>query len=378
MSTIDACDDCARRSWLVARLSGHLEVRRAEREVIREVLALPDARLIAALGGLEGALIAAEHAQRDPAELRAAWAAAGTHAICRHRPGYPASLLMLPDAPAVLHLRGDPQRLADLLAGAGVAIVGARKASVEARDCARLIGRGLSAAGVTVVSGMALGIDSAAHEGALEAAANTIAVLACGPDVPYPRSRRDLHECLGERAAVISELPPGATPYRWGFPARNRIIAALSQMVVVVEAAERSGSLITADIGITLGRDIAAVPGSPVSWRCAGTNQLLREGATFVRDAVDVLDSLADPEPADLASARAAGPSARRTAPPVPAGLPARLQSLLRAIDGGAESVNAHARTPEEARAVLGDLTELELLGLVGRGPGGRYRRIRD
>jgi DNA processing protein len=377
VSTIDVCDDCARRSWLVARLSGHLEHRRAEREVIREVLALPDARFIAALGGLEGALIAGEHAERDPTELRATWSAAGTHAVCRHRQGYPESLLMLPDAPAVLHLRGDTQRLADLLAGPSVAIVGARKASVEALECARLIGRGLSAAGVTVVSGMALGIDSAAHEGALEAAANTIAVLACGPDVAYPRSRRGLHGRLGERAAVISELPPGTTPYRWGFPARNRIIAALAQMVVVVEAAERSGSLITADIGITLGRDIAAVPGSPVSWRCSGTNQLLREGATFVRDAVDVLDSLADPEPCDLAEARAAGPSARRIAPPVPEGLPVRLQNLLRAIDGGAESVNAHARTPEEARAVLGDLTELELLGLVGRGPGGRYTRIR-
>jgi DNA processing protein len=377
MTIVDVCDDCARRSWLVARLAGHLELRRAEREVIREVLALPDPRFIAALGGREAGSIAAEHAGRDPDELRATWAAAGTHAVCRHRPGYPASLLLLPDAPAVLHVHGAPERLASLLAAPGVAIVGARKASPDARDCARLIGRGLAAAGVTVVSGMALGIDSAAHEGALEAAANTVAVLACGPDVPYPRSRRGLHERLGARAAVISELPPGATPYRWGFPARNRIIAALARMVVVVEAAERSGSLITADIGITLGRDIAAVPGSPLSWRCAGTNQLLREGATFVRDAVDVLDSLADPEPADLAAARAAGPSPRRTDPPVPAGLPDRLQDLLRAIDGGAGSVDAHARTPEEARAVLGDLTELELLGLVGRGPGGRYTRIR-
>ncbi len=174
---------------------------------------------------------------------------------------------------------------------------------------------------------MALGIDSAAHEGALDAAANTIAVLACGPDVPYPRSRRGLHDRLGARAAVVSELPPGATPYRWAFPARNRLIAALAQMVVVVEAAERSGSLITADIGISLGRDVAAVPGSAVSWRCSGTNQLLREGATFVRDAVDVLDSLADGTITDLrnrtrcgaehasrhaaAACRAAGPPAR-------------------------------------------------------------------
>ena len=133
MSTIDVCDDCARRSWLVARLSGHLELRRAEREVIREVLALPDARLIAALGGLEAPLIAAEHAERDPAELRATWSAAGTHAICRHRPGYPgepaACSPMLPPSCTCAETRsGSPT----CCAAPAVAIVGARKASVEA------------------------------------------------------------------------------------------------------------------------------------------------------------------------------------------------------------------------------------------------------
>ena len=203
------------------------------------------------------------------------------------------------------------------------------------------------------------------------AGANTIAVLACGPDVPYPRSRRDLHGRMVQRAAVVSELPPGTPPYRWAFPARNRIIAALARMTVIVEAAERSGSLITTDIAIDLGRDVAAVPGSPLNWRCAGSNALLRDGAIVVRDAVDLIDSLAGTAPDGLFTANAAP---RGTAP-VPEGLPERLRDLLRAIDGGADSVDHHAANSQAARAVLADLTELELLGLIARRPGGRYAR---
>ena len=150
---------------------------------------------------------------------------------------------------------------------------------------------------------MALGIDSAAHEGALEAAANTIAVLAVRPGRPVPaQPSRRCTSASAQRAAVISELPPGATPYRWGFPARNRIIAALAQTVVVVEAAERSGSLITADIGITLGRDIARgarIPGELALRRDEPAAARGRDASCATR--VDVLDSLAEPAPADLA-----------------------------------------------------------------------------
>ncbi len=186
---MDVCDACARRSWLVGRLAGHLEKRRGEREVIREVLALPDDQLIVALGGLLAGGIAAEYAAVGADDLRARWTAGGSHAICRHSPRYPARLHDLSDGPAVLHVRGELARVEALLAAPAVAIVGARKASEDGRELARSLGRGLSAAGVTVVSGMALGIDAAAHEGAIDAGANSIAVLACGPEIAYPRSR---------------------------------------------------------------------------------------------------------------------------------------------------------------------------------------------
>ena len=367
---MDVCDGCARRSWLVARLAGHLEKRRGERDTVREVLGLSDARLIEALGGLLAGEIAAEHAAMDPAELRACWTAAGSHAMCRHAAGYPLRLLELPDAPAVLHLRGEPERIAALLAAPLVAIVGARKASDEGRETARSLGRGLSAAGVTVVSGMALGIDAAAHDGAVDAGANSLAVLACGPEIAYPRSRRALHGRLVGTGGVLSELPPGTPPFKWAFPARNRIIAALAELVILVEAAERSGSLITADIAIGLGRDVGAVPGSPLSWRCSGTNQLLRDGATVIRDAVDALDGITG---LAVGVASLAGPTGPR---PAPTGLEPRLLRLLEAVEHGSEAVDDLAADAAEVRTVLGDLTELELLGLVRRGPGGRYTRV--
>jgi DNA processing protein len=369
MSARPVCPDCARRSWLVARLAGHLERHRAERRAIREVLALSDERLIAALGGALRGEITREWRAVPATALARRWTSAEDRdAVCRHDAAYPTALHDLPDPPAVLHLHGDrPAAALARLLGAGaraVAIVGARRASADGREVARLLGRGLSAAGVTVVSGMALGIDAAAHEGALEAGGATVAVLACGPERPYPPSRRRLHERLADGALVVSELPPGTPPYRWAFPARNRIIAALSAMTVVVEAAERSGSLITAEIAADLGRDVGAAPGSPQSWHSAGANALLRDGARVVRGPRDVLD--------DVLGTDAVHPAG---APDALAGLEPRLRDLLAAIDRGADTVGHHAADPAGARLVLADLTELELLGLVERRPGGRYAR---
>jgi len=371
---IDACDDCVRRSRLVARLAGHLEQRRADRVRIREVLALPDAALIAALGGRHAPVLERELAEIPPESVRRGWERPGLWSVCRHSERYPPALEHLTDTPAVIHGAGSRERLAELLDVPAVAVVGSRRASQPGLETARGIGRGLSAAHVTVVSGMALGIDAAAHRGALEAASNTIAVLACGADVAYPRSKREMHLRLRREAAVISELPPGTTPYRWAFPARNRIIAALAGTTVVVEAAEHSGSLITADLAITLGRDVAAVPGSPLDWRAAGTNQLLRDGASLVRDAVDLLDDLAGAAPLDLATARARAQTAQpREAEPSP-GLPEPLHELLRTIARGEDTVDLlTAGDPQRVRGVLADLTELELLGLVERRAGGRY-----
>jgi len=370
-----ACDTCARRAWLLGHLAGRLEIRRGDRGAIREVLALGDEQLIDALGGRDRARLIAEWETVDPTRLHAAWSALGCTAICAHDPRYPAGLGDLTDPPAVLFALGDAS-LVDALLSPGaagdpchqVAVVGARRASPDGQATARALARGLSAAGVTVVSGMALGIDSAAHEGALESGARTVAVLACGPEYAYPPRRRPLHRRLVEQALVVSELPPGTTPYRWAFPARNRIIAALAEMTVIVEAAERSGSLITAEIAMDLGRDVGAAPGAPAAWHSAGANALLRDGARVVRHALDVIDDVVGVLPCEARLTR-------RVLPP-PADLAPELRDLLEAIDGGADTVARNAAAPAQAGVVLGRLTELELLGLVERRPGGRYVRV--
>ena len=211
---------------------------------------------------------------------------------------------------------------------------------------------------------MALGVDSAAHAGALDAGGLTMAVLGGGADVPYPPSKRHLHAEIRARGLVVSELPPGFRARRWCFPARNRIIAGLGDVTVVVEAAERSGSLITADLATRLGREVAAVPGAVTSPGAAGTNSLLRDGATLVRNARDVLDALFG-----VGNAPPKRPHTTTLEPP--------LKALLDAVAHGRDTVAALAgRSPEQADAALVGLTELELRGLVRREPGGRYAVI--
>ena len=173
-----------------------------------------------------------------------------------------------------------------------MAIVGTRDPSPYGTEVARSLGRGLGAAGVPVVSGLALGIDATAHRGCLDGGGAAFAVLACGPDVAYPRRHRRLHERIRENGLVLSELPPGTPPFRWSFPARNRIMAALSRLTVVVEAADPSGSLITADFARDLGRSVAAVPGRVTSKVARGTNGLLKDGAVPITSTEDVLDEL--------------------------------------------------------------------------------------
>jgi DNA processing protein len=219
---------------------------------------------------------------------------------------------------------------------------------------------------------MALGIDSAAHAGALEAGGRTVAVLAGGADVPYPRSKARLYEAIVRGGgAVVSEMPPGFQAFKWNFPARNRIIAAAAPATIVVEAAERSGSLITADLALQLGRDVGAVPGPVVSWRSRGTNALLRDGATLIRDARDALDLVLGIEGADAAVGWAAG----ETVPP-PSGTAPALLALLAAIEDGRDTIATLATDAAGAAAVRAGLMELELLGLIQRAPGGRVRRL--
>ena len=215
--------------------------------------------------------------------------------IARRKPCYPPLLSELHDPPATLFVRGE----ADVLLTPGVAVVGARSCSAYGAQVARSLARELASVGVVVVSGLARGVDGEAHRGALEGGGQTVAVLGCGIDRDYPRSNAELARRIVASGAVVSEYPPGVEPAPWRFPARNRIIAALSLATVVVEARERSGALITADFALELGRDVFAVPGEITSGLSAGTNDLLRQGAAPLTAVRDVLEALGiEPEPA--------------------------------------------------------------------------------
>ena len=286
----------------------------------------------------------------------------GLKLVCRCRDDYPARLRDLADPPAVLHVLGD---VAALHHEDAIAVVGARRASSYGYEVARALGRGLSVARVPVVSGLALGVDSEAHAGALEGPGTTIAVLAASAHVPYPARFRSLHAAVAARGAVISELPPGAQAQRWCFIARNRIIAALGAATIVVQATERSGSLTTADFAADLGRAVGAIPGLVTTRLSAGTHGLIQAGAPLIRDSADALELLAGVTGREYA--------AREEPPPV--ALTPPLRRLLEAIEHGSGSLGELAETPEAARVVLAGLGELERLGLVRRGFGGRWER---
>jgi DNA processing protein len=289
----DACDPCLRRSFLIGRLApriaGLLDRPRAR---LAGLLALSEADLLAAVAGPHAERLLEELDNLDLGDERERLADKGVSAFCRHSHVYPPLLLELGDPPAALFALGRVETLEALRHEPDVAIVGTRNPSPYGREVAYSLGRGLGAAGVPVVSGLALGIDATAHRGCLAGNGVPVAVLACGSDVVYPRRHRQLHERVQESGLVLSELPPGTQPFRWSFPARNRIMAGLARMTVVVEAAEPSGSLITTDFARDLGRSVAAVPGRVTSRVARGTNGLLRDGAVPITGAEDVLDEL--------------------------------------------------------------------------------------
>jgi len=273
-------------------------------------------------------------------------------------PAWPVRLSHLHDPPERLSYRGDPA----LLAPTAVAIVGARRASRTGVELARRLGRDLAAEGVVVVSGMARGIDAAAHRGALDAEGPTVAVLGSGLDVCYPEASRDLYERIPREGLLLSELEDDASPLAFHFPKRNRVIAALARVVIVVEGTARSGSRITADLALDLGREVAAVPRDPVASGAEAPNALLRVGATPVTSADDVLELLGR------------DPSTPRPETPGPR-VPERLGWLHAALDrhptGVDEIVRSSGRSLVE---VLPALVDLELRGVVERLELGRYR----
>jgi DNA processing protein len=269
-------------------------------------------------------------------------------------PLFPERLRAIFDPPPALYLRGDGEPA--LLARRAVAVVGARSCSPYGAQVARRLGRELAAAGLVVVSGLARGVDGEAHRGALEAGGTTVAVLGCGIDRDYPASHAQLSRRIEEQGLVVSEYEPGVEPAPWRFPARNRIIAGLCEAVVVVEARERSGALITADFGLDEGRDVFAVPGEITSSLSAGTNALLKLGATPLTSPNDVFEALGMEQPDATAAAVDVSPEATQ------------VLELVRESPAAADELAE--RGTLDAGAISVALTELELAGLVAAADG--------
>jgi DNA processing protein len=360
---VKSCDRCLRRGPLLALLAGRIARERGSGR-LPAVLSLGDEELVAALCGEDRHEPDALLERFDGERARAQASRAGLEVVCRHDDGFPPPLLEATDAPRLLYLRGDAALLERLAEVPAVALVGSRRASPYALEVARSLGRELAACGTVVVSGMAFGVDSAAHAGALEVGGPTIAVLAGGADVPSPKGRRSLYRRIVASGLVVSELPPRFTPFPWCFPARNRIMAGLSAMTVVVEGGDRSGSLITAAMAADLGREVGAVPGQVTSRLAAGPNALIADGACLVRSAADVLEALYGP-----------GDDRSRSPPHTFPTLDRRLGKLLRDVEGGRDTVDSLATAVRGPAEVLAALSELELAGLVRRAEGGRYVR---
>jgi len=265
---------------------------------------------------------------------------------------YPPLLAEISDPPTCIWTRGDRRALSHL----AVAIIGARAASREGLIVAGDIASDLARAGVAVVSGLAKGIDAAAHKAALDAGGLTIAVLGTGIDRVYPAENQALSERIAEKGLLITEFRPGSAPEDWHFPRRNRIISGLSKAVVVVEAREKSGSLITARLAADQGRDVMAVPGSSVGGLNRGANALLRDGAKLVECAVDILQELGISDSALRATSRQAG--------------------SLEVIEFTVDDIAAELQIP--AGEALARLLEWELTGEIQRIGSGRFVRSRS
>ncbi len=290
------------------------------------------------------------------------------HLITLDAPAYPSLLREIPDPPPLLFVHGDPQRLQT----PQLAMVGSRNPSVPGRQTAREFARFLARAGLTVTSGLAIGIDAAAHEGALEAAGPgaTIAVTGTGLDRVYPARHRELAHRIARDGALVSEFPPGTAPRRENFPRRNRIISGLSLGTLVVEAAQRSGSLITARQALEQGREVFAVPGSIHNPLSRGCNDLIRQGAKLVETGRDVLEELGSllaggtdyaDSPSDTAPAQALDPDYRQLLDSMGFD-PVAVDTLI----------ERNGLTPDVVSSML---LLLELDGYVSSAPGGRYCR---
>jgi DNA processing protein len=311
----------------------------------------------AVLMGLDVAAAALHEACDRAGRLLESAAVAGCGVVSWWDPRYPPALAAIADPPVVLWTRGAPEALAR---AATVAIVGSRAASAYALEVAGRLAGDLAAHGVVVVSGLARGVDGAAHRGCLDGGGTTVAVLGSGIDRVYPPEHAGLARQSAAAGAVVSELPPGTAPLPEYFPQRNRIISGLSQAVVVVEASEKSGSLITARCGLEQGREVMAVPGNVLSGRNRGSHALLKDGAKVVETADDILEELRLPV--------SGGEAAR------PAGASTSLADAL--VPGEVYDLDALVQmTGVSAPKLLPRLLELELQGRIARAGGGGFVR---
>lgn len=355
-----ACDTCMRRAELLGVLGPRIaDLVKPRKKSLRMLLALPDEELIFAVAGERAEEVHAHLESFDPETMRSRVFRARLTAVCRHDPAYPERLDQLPDAPSPLFIRGDAALLGEVATTPSVAIVGARRASTYALEIAHELGRGLGVSGVPVVSGLALGVDGASHRGTIAGNGRALAVLASGADVPYPASHRSLYAEVARTGAVISELPPGTAARKWAFPARNRIMAALAEMVVIVEAKMESGTLITAEFASEMQSQIGAVPGRVNAAGAALPNRLIADGAKPILRVQDVLDSLY-------------GVGTRTAPPPLRVSLDATGAAVLAAVEAGDSPLEARSLHIKDVRAALG---RLEVLGLVRRDGLGGYER---
>ena len=305
--------------------------------------------------------IAAIRAKARVAVARAAVGALGT--LCWSDPRYPAALAAIVDPPPILWTRGDAAALDRTL----VAIVGSRAASPYALSVAMALAADLAARGIAIVSGLARGVDSAAHRGALDGGGVTIAVLGSGVDVVYPSEHVSLARDIAARGLVASELVPGTPPLPLFFPRRNRIISGLSRAVVVIEAGEKSGSLITARCALEQGRDVLAVPGNVLTGRNRGAHALLKDGAKIVESADDILEELGMCRSAESVARRGAGLAGEPAADPI-------LDCLVPGEPSDLDEIAE--RSGLLASRLLPRLMELELAGAIARIGGGRFVRV--
>lgn len=382
--------DPERSAWLRLTLTPGLGPATARR--LLAVFGLPDAIFAASATTLAphaGEALARElagpasAAQREAMQATARWLAHSPshHLLTLADRLYPPGLLEMSDPPPLLYAAG---RL-DLLTRPALAIVGSRSATRQGEATAEAFAAGLARAGLSIVSGLALGIDAAAHRGALEAGGGTIAVVGTGADVIYPAAHRALTARIREHGLVLSEVPLGTPAIAFNFPRRNRLIAGLSRGVLVVEAALRSGSLITARLAAEQGREVFAIPGSIHSPVAKGCHRLIREGAKLVESVQDVLEDLRIDSRASSAGDNAPGAAPGAACPPAMADAapdavqrdPAQ-QALLDALGHDPVSLDALAeRTGRPAGELSALLLELELAQDIERLPGDRYQRLR-